>query len=59
MNGHWIMQEATVPEAMEEEEEEMVGKEEGGPETIYMYEGKDYSKVDERDQKTFEELLTG
>ncbi|XP_019860353.1 PREDICTED: chromodomain-helicase-DNA-binding protein 1-like [Amphimedon queenslandica] len=54
-NGHWIIQDTAVPEALEGEGEE----EQRGPETIYMYEGRDYSKVDEKDQKTFEELLSG
>ena len=57
-SGHWIIQDTPVTEAMEEGQGEE-GEEKRGPETIYIYEGRDYSKVDEKDQKTFEELLSG
>jgi hypothetical protein len=30
-----------------------------GPDTIYMYEGKDYSNASKDDQKKFDELLAG
>ena len=29
------------------------------PDTMYMYEGKDYSKSSESDRKTFDQLLAG
>ena len=29
------------------------------PDTMYMYEGKDYSKASELDRKTFDQLLAG
>jgi superfamily II DNA/RNA helicase len=47
-NGCWIM-DTDVP--IEEEESEQ------GPDTIYMYEGKDYSNASKDDQKKFDELL--
>ena len=30
-----------------------------GPDTMYVYEGKDYSKASESDRKTFDQLLAG
>ena len=30
-----------------------------GPETMYMYKGKDYSKASESDKKSFDQLLAG
>ena len=30
-----------------------------GPETIYMYEGQDYSRSSDEDRKTFDELIAG
>ena len=30
-----------------------------GPENIYIYEGRDYSRANDNDRKTFDELLAG
>ena len=30
-----------------------------GPENMYIYEGRDYSRANDNDRKTFDELLAG
>lgn len=50
-NGVWIIESCTKQEEEEEEDEE-----EG---TIYMYEGRDYSRCSEKDRMAFDQLIAG
>lgn len=52
-NGVWIIESSTKQEEEEEEEED---EEEG---TIYMYEGRDYSRCSEKDRMAFDQLIAG
>lgn len=48
--GEWISE-------VVKETRELIENEEAAPDTMYMYEGKDYSKSSEPDRKTFDQLL--
>lgn len=53
VDGQWIIEEKTK---QDKEEESVIGEDPGN---IYMYEGQDYSKCSESDNKKFEELING
>ena len=50
-DGKWIIESATLDDDMEEDDE---GIEE---DTIYMYEGRDYSRCSDKDKMAFDQLI--